>query len=698
MKLLRSTMILILMLGMAISITACSGNGPVEPDTNMPVAFGTATEDGRSMIAAYQMDIDPANETCTLTSIERVGTYHIAVSDIVPVLSITGFGWTPNLWADMKLTHPYPGSGINGYDARVIAVLPAAAGVSMTYPGLGVLANNSVILEPDGYTDLFDKGLDGNVNPFVAYFKAQPFRVWASDGVTEETIRWQMDATGFGGPFSYILVVDVCTNFPNAPSPIVDNCPEPAEITEALVGTGLTPAGGNASVDITVLDWQGTGQQIDVTIEGPDLFTGTIALTYSGPHPINPNEYIFSGAIDNSLGAPIGDYMLLAAAADNATGRVIYEEFTANVAEGGGPGAWTLDATRGNFDMSVFTQAPTGGSDICVINSGIPDWDGVLVYDEFHQVVRADLALTDGEFYGYGYLPWDEDSSNPHPNPEEAMAAGRIDGAENGYVFRTWVDDHQGLGPDSNGNYQRCDVAVGMFMPLGGILESIIVCYVALSDEYETERPQASDVWDEADEGTFTHVLGTFWTGTVMMDDTQTWYKVGLMGAYQAPYFDGSSFITDWGLWRVVGPPFNEIVGIDASQDPYFAMQYWAYSGPGTGPAVIAWYDKDIVYMDGYIPTDDTANVLDVELIPLQDPQLDVDGKIQTNDWVAILLDNGTLEVFDPYQPGGELVSVIDASALIGDVAHMDVDDSNAELWITHTDGVIPYCSVFTIN
>ena len=700
MKLLRSTMILMLMLGMVFSIAACSGTGPVDPDTNMPASFGIASEEGRTMIAAYQINIDPVAETCSLTTVDRVGSYHFPISDLKNVLSITGFGWTPNFWADIKLQHPYPGSGIDGYDARAIAVLPARAGVSMGYPGLGVLANNSVLLEPDGYTDLWDKGLDGNVNPFVSYFKSQPFRVWSSTGVTQETLRWQMDITGFGGGgFSFILVVDVSTNFPAAPSPITDNVIEPAEITEAIVGSGLSPTGGNASVDITVLDWQGTGQPINVSIEGPDLFTGVTSLSYSGPHPTEPNQFIFSGTISNDLGAPIGDYWLLAAAEDDSTGRVIYEEFMATVEEGPGPGAWALDSTRGNVDMTVFEQYPAPGTDICVIDSGIPDWDGVLLYDEFHQVVRADLGLTDGVFYGYGYLPWDEDPENPHPAPEDPMPAGRIDGADNGYVFRTWVDPHQGLGPDQNGNYQRCDCAIGYFMPLAGILDNIAVAYIALSDEYVTERPRGSDVWDESDNGAFTFPLGSFWAGTVMMDDTQTWYKVGLMGANAAPYFDGTNFVTDWGLWRVTNPPMNEIVGMDASQDPIFPMQYWAYNGPGTGGSIVAWYDKDAVaFLDAYIPSDDTAGILDIELIPLQSPPLDVDGKVQYNDWVAILLDNGTLEVFDPFIPDGELVDVINASELIGDVAYMDVDDSNADIFVTHTDGTLPYCSVFVIE
>jgi hypothetical protein len=654
--------------------------------------FGVASEEGRTLISAIQVDIDPVAQTVTTSPVERLGSYHFPVSDYYSVLAITGYGWTPNFWADIRLTHPYPGMNINGYDARVIGVLPAVTGQSMQYATLGVLANDSIVLEADGYTGLWDKGLTGNVNPFLAYFKSQPFRVWAGQGVTQETRRWQMDLAGFGGgPLSYILVVDVSTNFPNAPTPIVDNSAEPAEIVAATVGTGMTPLGGSASIDVTLLDWQGTGQPITCEIEAPALFTGKVALTYSGPHPTEPNQYIFSGTMNNTLLAPEGDYNFLVGAKDNGTSRYIYDQFVAHVGAGGGPGAWQLDANRGNFDMTVFTQYPAPGTDVCVIDSGIPDWDGVLLYDEFHQVVRADLDLTDGNFYGYGYLPWDLDATNPHPTPDDPMPAGRMDGANNGYVFRTWVDEHEGLGPDSYGNYQRCDSAIGYFFPLGGILENLIVSYMGPEDE----KPRGADVWDEFDTGMQTYVLGSFWAGTVIMDDTSSYFITGFMGGYQSPYFDGTAFVPDWGLWRVNNPPMGEIVAMDASQDPAFPMQYWAYSGSLIN--TVAWYDKAAVaYLDEYAPAE--GIILDIELIPLQNPPLQIDTNTQYNDWLAILLDNGEIHVIDPFQPGGLLIDTIDLSGLTGDAKYMDVADNSAEIWVTHTDGVVPYISVFTIQ
>ncbi|MFH1514518.1 MAG: hypothetical protein ABIG42_03565 [bacterium] len=699
MKLLRSTMIFAMLLGLAISMAACSGGtGPTDPGTNnVPDTFGSATEDGRSVITAYQLDIDLVAETVNLSPLDRFGEYHFPLSDYYSVLTITGYHFGP-FWADLKLTHPFPGSGISGYDARVIGVLPAVAGFSMGYPGHVVQANNSVVLEPDGYTKLWDKGLTGNTNPFLAYFKSQPFRVWSSTGVTTETRRWNMDLAGFGGgPLSYILVVDVSTNFPAAPTPILDNCPEPAEIVAATVGEGMTPAGGSAPVNVTVLDWQGTGQPITVSIEAPALKAGTTALTYAGPHPTEPNQYIFSGTITNTLLAPEGDYDMLVAAKDNAKAVFIYDEFVAHVGQEQQQGAWQLDPNRGNVNMTEFTQTPLGGSDLCVVDSGIPDYDGVLMYDEFSQVVRADLGLTDGDIYGYAYLPWDLNPGSPHPNPDDPMLAGRIDSANNGFVFRSWVDPHEGIGPDGNGDYQRCDDALGMFSSIGGWLESIIVCYFSLNPPNDAERPALTDVWDEADTGMGAFVQGGYWRGTVIKDPTNTFFKYGIVGGFISPYFDGVGFLFDWGAWAVSGPPMAEIVAMDASQDPIYAMQYWAYSGPNIGPAVIAWYTKDVVYMDAYEPAG-VGNVIDIELIPLQSPPLVVEGKTQFNDWLAIMFDGGEIHVIDPFMPAGELVATINTGVLTGTPKYLDVADNSADIFVSHTDGVNPYCSVFTVH
>ena len=344
MKLLKYFPIILLVIACAVVSIACSnGKSPVTPSSedisgisnDLPISFGSDF-DSRSLLAVYDAVIDPESKTFTVTPDTRTAQYHFPLNQLYPnVLEITGFGWTPNFWADIKLIHPFPGSGIKGYDPRVIAILPANAGVRFIYPSLGVGGNNAVVLEPDGYTNLFDSlagSIPGNVNPFKAYFKDWLFRVWSGTGITEETQKWQMNLAGFGGPLQFKLVVDVSTNYSNPPQPITDNAPEPVKIDATVRGPGLTTDGGSAGITVTLLDWQGPTDIGGVRVESPALFNGTVSLVYSAPGP-NPEEYIYTGTLTNPLLAPVGTYKILVAAWDQPTGIYMYNEFTVSVSD-----------------------------------------------------------------------------------------------------------------------------------------------------------------------------------------------------------------------------------------------------------------------------------------------------------------------------------------------------------------------------
>ena len=321
----------LLLLCVVTLLSACSGGtAPVEPESlNMPESLLAAVDD-RSVIAVYEAVINPFEGTFEVTPVDRTSKYHFPVNFNYPnALQITAYGWTPNFWADIKLTHPYPQINVEGWDPRVIGIIEAYPEHSFNYPVLNVVANNSVVLQPDGYTKLFDYLGDetaGNANPFKAYFKDQPNRWWPSSGATEETQRWEMNYTGFNGLLEYLLVVDATTNYPN---PTRMNSPEPAEIL-ATIGTGLTSNGGSADINVTLLDWQGQESIGGVLVEAPDLFIDTVGLSYDAPGA-EPNEYDYSGTISNSLLAPAGDYNILIAAWDQMRAIYMYNEFTVTV-------------------------------------------------------------------------------------------------------------------------------------------------------------------------------------------------------------------------------------------------------------------------------------------------------------------------------------------------------------------------------
>jgi hypothetical protein len=373
-----TTLFLVLL---AVTFSACStGKSPVEPviqDSNAPSLPDSSLNlsENRDVIAVYDAVIDPVAETFTIAPEAREGAYHTPLTQSYPnVLKVTGYGFTPNFWADIKLVHPFPGSGVDGFDARVIAILPCRAGAYFYYPSLGVYGNNAVVQLPDGYTNLYDilgGDLIGNVNPFITYFQFQPNRIWSSTGYNEETQRWQMNLAGFGGSMKYKFVVDVSTNHPNPPQPGIDNAPEPVKITSSI-GGGLTSEGGSAEITVKLIDWQGQSGT-GVKVEAPNLFDGTVALSYSGPGT-NPDEYVYTGTISNEKLAPEGSYKYLVAAWDSLTGIFMYNEFsvTINHIPDGGNLVWAKRAGGQSEDNGEAITSLSDNSTVITGHFGYP--------------------------------------------------------------------------------------------------------------------------------------------------------------------------------------------------------------------------------------------------------------------------------------------------------------------------------------
>ena len=634
-----------------------------------PDIFGVNST-GRSSLISFDVLIDPALEIFKIEPSDRSADYHFPLTDLYPnVLAITWVDFGPPFQADIRLQHPYPGQNIAGFDPRVIAVLPANPGVSMDYPYFDVVANNSTVMNPDGYTKLFDKAFDGNANPFIAYFKDEPNRIWSGLGQTSETKRWTLDLSGFGGPITFKLVVDVSTNFPSPPQPVTDNCPEPAEIISVDIGSGLHSSGGSAIVEVKILDWQ-SNFATNIALESPDLFYGARLLEYTYPAP-EPNEYIFRGVISNTNHAPPGLYRFLVVAKDNVTGLALYNEYETEVGSEQNPSTWQIDQERNNVAMGSFNNSPGAGSDLAVVDSGAPELDGVLFYDELEQIVKVNLDLSDSIFYGDSLLPFNQDPFNLHPTPNDPMPSTRIDASNEGRVVRVWDDSHLGVGPDTYGHYQRCDSGAGIYEPFGGVLQQIAMVWQV----HATEKPTAYEVWDEADSG----ICGVMWRGNI--DTTLCWLKG----------------IDNWDQSFSLGM-VNSIRGVDASQDPYREKFYWGLNDPSSGKPVVLWMNKVLGQSDFYNVLYDQANVLDMELIPLQDPPIVVGGTVQQSDWVAVLLDNDKIEIMNPLVSNGEYIGSINLSALIGDPVYIDVADQTGDVFVSHTDGVTPYCSVFVLE
>ena len=194
------------------------------------------------------------------------------------------------------------------------------------------------MLDPDGFTSLFNPtefpptnppalgyipgkhatggDLSANLNPFVAYRKDAPRRMFEAGGSETKTIKIQAPT----GPIHFGYAVDVCwMPVDNVVDPLTDfpasaNCLE-AYRMDVSIGAGLlSEKGSQVPIQVEIYDHQGQETISTVNIEAPDLFNGEIPLSFSNV-TLN-NAFLYVGTLTNDLGAKDGEYPLLVKATD----------------------------------------------------------------------------------------------------------------------------------------------------------------------------------------------------------------------------------------------------------------------------------------------------------------------------------------------------------------------------------------------
>jgi hypothetical protein len=198
------------------------------------------------------------------------------------------------------------------------------------------------MLNPDGYTPLFNPteypptkpaafgyipgkwatggDLSATLNPFVAYRRDTPRRMFEAGGSETQTIKLHVPPE----PFHFGYAVDACWQL--VPHEIVDplvdfppdaNCLEAYEISiDVPYGLGPDP-GSEVQANVIVSDHQGIDTVFSVTLEAPDLFQGEVALNMSAV--VGEESWLFNGAISNLSGVPPGKYPLLVRVVDTGT-------------------------------------------------------------------------------------------------------------------------------------------------------------------------------------------------------------------------------------------------------------------------------------------------------------------------------------------------------------------------------------------
>ena len=192
------------------------------------------------------------------------------------------------------------------------------------------------LLNPDGYTALFNPtefppgspvfpalkyypgnyapggDLSSTLNPFVAYNKDAPRRVFLIETSSTRTIQVHLP----GGINDFGYAIDAC--WQNTTVGIVDpvkemppdaNCLD-AYAVSVWAGPGLgLDLGAWTWVYATVYDHQGFDTISTVTAEIPGVISGTVNLDYYQTLP--DGGFLFKGKVFNELNASTGDYPFL---------------------------------------------------------------------------------------------------------------------------------------------------------------------------------------------------------------------------------------------------------------------------------------------------------------------------------------------------------------------------------------------------
>ncbi len=296
----------IILIGSGCSSTGLDENS-VSPDITQETAHSSGS--GHMLWSIWNLAFDPATgEISMLPSRDLLA--HFDVTDFV----------TPPACNDC--VKPYVNSynpGTHILDVDVALRNPGAI------PGRdvrGILYTNEAgheLLNPDGWTPLYDIPGGGTLNPFKAFAKSEPSRVFASGAEHSENYLIRIPTP----PKWNAITFAVDASWPG-------NCKEPYSIDnfhqEKLFNTDYE----NAEITVDVADWQDDVTKVTL------VATQINGESFSQFAPVSGSTWHLF--IKNTENAPPGDYQVrVIASSPNPANVAMYQYFTLNVDEWGVP-------------------------------------------------------------------------------------------------------------------------------------------------------------------------------------------------------------------------------------------------------------------------------------------------------------------------------------------------------------------------
>jgi len=449
---------------LSVFVGCSSGQSPVAPDAGVgQVAQNSENWSNRTVWGYWTIRIDPDNEMVEIMQDREAGSHFnvvrlLEVTPCTDCLSIGNLSWLPNniVQCDLQLKHPFPGLvKYTGFDVRGVLVTDGDTLFPVSNRFVSIDGSNLTLIDPDGYTALFNpvefpegsaqwpilgyiKGkmafgdnFTGTLNPFMAFCKDKPRRMFEAGSSETVTIKLKYPSAPF--EFGYVVdaswmkvddVIDPETDFPPEA-----NCLEPYKVDFQMSTVLPYELGGTAEVRVEVFDHQGIDTVSTVSIECPSLFDGAVFLNYSSQS--GDDSWLYDGEITNQYGVQNGAYPALI--------KVVSTESDANLGE---LVAYWIEEITVLGDGNVFWAKRAGGTEL---DEG---W-GVTKLSDDSTVVTGDFSNSatfgEGEANETVLISDGEDDIfvaryNPYGTLAWAKRAGGT-GADIGYGITSLSDD-----------------------------------------------------------------------------------------------------------------------------------------------------------------------------------------------------------------------------------------------------------------
>jgi hypothetical protein len=300
----RNLSLLIFAVTAFVIIIGCSGANSNSVTPQLPkdslsdiVVNVDPSDTNRIFLGSWDVTLDPGTMTALINS-SRSADAHFSVRGLLPNPGLGINSWDPIgqiIDVDVTITNPF---ALNAYDLRLIIYTDTIG---------------HELVNADSWTSLYDIGGGQTVNPFKAYAKTQPGRIFAAHQSHKENVRIKCPS----GNFNIQFAIDA--SYPS-------NCEEPYEISNFTQGELMSDMGASADCLVTVLDWQANANS--VTLNLPEITgMGLVSFTQKDTNTWQLN-------LVNATGASAGIYsgFILAKSSDSGM-LALYNKVSVTVTE-----------------------------------------------------------------------------------------------------------------------------------------------------------------------------------------------------------------------------------------------------------------------------------------------------------------------------------------------------------------------------